>query len=83
MTRVFFVRHAEPNYENHDDITRELSDKGLNDRKLVTSFLMDKEIDVILSSPCKRAIDTVQDFADAKGIDIAIIKIQKYNLFDD
>lgn len=73
MTRVFFVRHAEPNYENRDDMTRELSDKGLNDRKLVTSFLMDKEIDVILSSPCKRAIDTVRDFADAKGIDIAII----------
>ena len=23
MTRVFFVRHAEPNYENHDDMTRE------------------------------------------------------------
>lgn len=70
---VFFVRHAEPNYENHDDMSRELSDKGLKDRKLVTSFLMDKEIDIVLSSPYKRAIDTVRDFAGVKGIDVTVI----------
>lgn len=72
-TTVYFVRHAEPNYENHDDMSRELSSKGLQDRKLVTAFLLDKQIDVILSSPYKRAIDTVSEFAEIKGIDITII----------
>ena len=28
MTTVYFVRHAEPNLMNHDDLTRELSAKG-------------------------------------------------------
>ena len=31
MTNIYFVRHAEPNYSNHDDLTRELSTKGLQD----------------------------------------------------
>ena len=66
MTTVYFVRHAEPNYENHDDMTRVLSEKGLRDRRLVTAFLMDKDIDAVLSSPYKRAVDTVRDFAEKR-----------------
>ena len=31
MTKVFFVRHAEPNYENHDDRSRELSPCGMEE----------------------------------------------------
>jgi len=73
MTTVYFVRHAEPNYANHDDMSRELSDKGLKDRRLVTDFFADKHIDAVLSSPYKRAIDTVRDFADSKGLDIIIL----------
>ena len=61
-TTVYFVRHAQPNYKNHDDMLRELSAKGLQDRKLVTNFLKDKEIDMVFSSPYKRAVDTVKDF---------------------
>lgn len=73
MTTVFFVRHAEPNYENHDDKLRELTAKGLADRKLVTRFLLDKKIDVALSSPYKRAIDTIRDFTDSAGLPIETI----------
>lgn len=73
MTNIYFIRHAEPNYENHDDMTRALSAKGLKDRELVTKFLMDKQIDAVVSSPFKRAIDTVRDFADKNGIDITVI----------
>ncbi len=50
MTTVYFVRHVEPSYDNHDD-TRELSPKGLQDRKLVAAFLNDKQIDRVFSSP--------------------------------
>lgn len=28
-TKVYFIRHTEPIYDNHDDISRELSPKGL------------------------------------------------------
>ena len=73
MTTVYFVRHAQPNYENHDDMFRELTAKGLEDRKLVTKFLADKNVDVVLSSPFHRSIDTVRHFADAKGLEIGII----------
>ncbi len=75
MTTVYFVRHAEPNYNNHDDMSRELSNKGLQDRKLVTKFLLDKHIDVVLSSPYKRAIDTVADFAETVYLEIEMEKI--------
>ena len=74
MTTIYFVRHAEPNYKNQDDATRELTTKGLEDRKLVTKFLNDKNINVILSSPYKRSIDTIKDFADNKGLKIRIIE---------
>lgn len=73
MTNIYFIRHAEPNFENHDDMTRELSAKGLKDRELVTKFLMDKQIDAVVSSPFKRAIDTVRDFADKNSMDITVI----------
>ena len=73
MTTIYFVRHAEPNYENHDDLERELSHKGLRDRALVTQFLSDKEISVVLSSPYKRAVDTVSEFAELKKINIVTI----------
>ena len=74
MTNVYFIRHAEPNYDNHDDMTRELSEKGLKDRSLVTAFLQDKQIDAVLSSPFKRAVDTVREFAERKGLEIEIVE---------
>ncbi len=64
MTQLYFVRHAQPLYRNHDDAGRELSPKGLVDRELVTAFLLDKEITAVLSSPYRRAADTVRHFAD-------------------
>ena len=73
MTTIYFIRHAEPNYNNHNDLTRELSPKGLKDRKLVTEFLADKKIQVALSSPFKRAIDTIIDFTDANNRPIEVI----------
>jgi len=73
MTTIYFVRHAQPNFNNHDDMSRELTIKGMEDRSLVTSFLDDKGIEVVLSSPYKRAIDTVKEFADKKNLHIVTI----------
>lgn len=73
ITEVYFVRHAMPNYNNHDDMLRELTEEGLRDRRLVTEFLAEKAIDIVLSSPYKRAVDTVKEFADIRGLSIHII----------
>lgn len=70
MTSIYYVRHAESNHENRDDRQRELTPKGLADRKKVTAFLAQRPINAIFSSPYKRAVDTVDDFAQARGMDI-------------
>ena len=74
MTNVYFVRHAQPNYENHDDFSRELSHKGLADRALVTEYLRDKGVDAVLSSPYLRAVDTVAPLAQALGLGIETVE---------
>lgn len=74
MTTVYFVRHAEPNYNNHDDRERELTEKGLQDRTLVTKFLEDKGVDVVLSSPYKRSVDTILDFARKNRLEISYVE---------
>ena len=73
MTTVYFVRHAQPNYKNHDDLQRELTQKGLEDRKLVTEYLCDKGIDVVLSSPFKRAVQTVAHFVEKNDLPILTV----------
>lgn len=74
MTNVYFIRHAQPNYDNHNDLLRELSEKGLADRALVTKYLADKSIDAVLSSPFKRAFDTVLPFAEGRGLEVEVIE---------
>ena len=74
MTHIYFVRHALPNFDNHDDRARELTDQGLADRVLVTDFLVKKEISAVLSSPYKRAVDTVADFAQRYGYEVVTIE---------
>jgi 2,3-bisphosphoglycerate-dependent phosphoglycerate mutase len=74
MTIVYFVRHAESDNSVRDGRIRPLTDKGFVDRKLVTAFLQDKSIEVVLSSPFKRAIDTVADFAEQNGFGIEMIE---------
>ena len=73
MTTIYFVRHAEPDLSIHDDLMRPLTESGLQASKLVTKFLFDQEIDRVFSSPFKRAIDTVKDFAEVKQLPVEVI----------
>jgi len=57
-----------------DGRIRPLTQKGLSDRALVTQFLNDKAIDVVISSPYKRAIDTVADFAEKYNFQIELVE---------
>ena len=74
MTTVYFIRHAEADNTNRDGRNRPLTAKGLADRKLVTEFLSDKSIDVVLSSPFKRAVDTVADFAEQNSFEVETVE---------
>lgn len=73
MTHIYFIRHAQPNYANHDDMTRELTEKGLCDRERVWAFFEGRQIDAVLSSPYKRAYDTVLPLAQRHGLTIETI----------
>lgn len=79
QTEIYFIRHAEPNYNNQDDLTRKLTPKGLADRELVTNYLSDKNIEIVLSSSYKRAVDTVKHFQSLNGgilnINLVTVKV--------
>jgi len=74
MITVYFIRHAEAVNTVRDGRARPLTEKGLADRRLVTEFLRGKSIDAVLSSPFKRAVDTVADFADWAGLPITTVE---------
>ncbi len=64
MTKIYFVRHAEPQHGWKDDRTRPLTAEGETDRSVVTDFFKDKQIDKFYCSPYKRSIDTIKTTAD-------------------
>lgn len=74
MTKVYFVRHAKPDFLIKDDLIRPLTEEGKNDCRQVTEFLLNRNITKVFSSPYKRAIDTIKDFADILGLKINIIE---------
>jgi 2,3-bisphosphoglycerate-dependent phosphoglycerate mutase len=73
MTTVYFVRHAEPNYDNHDDVSRELSPKGLQSSKYLVNSFATIQIDAFCSSLYLRAMDTIKPLADSRGQIIHLI----------
>lgn len=70
MTKVYFVRHAQPEHDHADDRTRPLTAEGMADAKLVLETLKDKQIDVFYCSPYQRSISTIQEAADYYGMTI-------------
>ena len=72
VTKVYFVRHAQPEHMWEDDRTRPLTAGGKADSKIVLNFLKDKGIEVFYCSPYKRSFDTISDTADFFGKEIII-----------
>ncbi|PEN59202.1 histidine phosphatase family protein [Bacillus toyonensis] len=71
MTTIYFVRHAHSTYTK-EERERPLSEKGHCDAENVTRLLKDGHIDVVISSPYKRAIKTVQGIANTYNVSIQI-----------
>lgn len=70
MQTVYFVRHCEPDYTNHSDMLRPLTEKGEVDAVRLTEFFQDKDVEAVLSSPYLRAMDTVIGIADSIGQEV-------------
>ena len=70
MQRVYFIRHAESDHRVHDDAQRPLTPRGLVGRRQVEIYLADREVGAVLSSPYRRACDTVQPFAASRGLPV-------------
>ena len=64
MTKIYFVRHAQPKFSHHEDLTRPLTNEGKEDSEKVTEFFKEKQIDSFYSSPYKRSVDTIKGAAD-------------------
>lgn len=75
MTRVYFVRHAQPEHDHEDDRTRPLTAEGREDAKAVPAFFRDQEragekIDAFYCSPYRRSMDTIAKTAAFYGKEI-------------
>ena len=63
-TYVYLVRHGEsPKSEKNEERTRGLTDKGVKDAIILANRLVEEGIDIIISSPYRRSILTVQELA--------------------
>ena len=74
MTNIYFIRHAESDTSVRDGRIRPLTERGFESRKTISGFLEDKNIDVVFSSPFKRAVDTIGGFAEENGFEIKIVE---------
>ena len=73
-TIVYFVRHAESPFIKGMERTRGLSEKGISDAIKIKTELENEEIDVFVSSPYERAIQTIKELADVHKKDIIIFE---------
>ncbi|MFD1737576.1 histidine phosphatase family protein [Bacillus salitolerans] len=72
MINLYFVRHAHSTY-TPDELSRPLSARGFADATKVTELLTTEKIDIVVSSPYKRAVQTVEGIADCIGKKVEII----------
>ncbi|WP_342548384.1 histidine phosphatase family protein [Paenibacillus sp. FSL P2-0089] len=71
VTTLYFVRHAHSTYST-DELNRPLSEKGRADAWRVTRLLLHENINILISSPYKRAIQTIQGLEKPLGTTIVI-----------
>lgn len=74
ITTIYFIRHATSDHSNKDERNRGLTPKGINDCQLVTAYLNDKNVDYLFSSPYKRSILTIENFANRRNLKIECIE---------
>lgn len=73
MTNLYFVRHAHSIY-TPNELERPLSTQGLAGAEKVTKILKGKNINRVISSPYKRALQTVEGIANFIGGKVEIME---------
>ncbi|WP_078596595.1 histidine phosphatase family protein [Evansella clarkii] len=73
MTNLYFVRHAHSAY-TPDELGRPLSERGFTDMPKVNEILTAENIDIVIASPYKRAIQTVEGVAAYIGKEIVVLE---------
>lgn len=71
FTNIYFVRHAHSTY-TPDELRRPLSSKGFEDVARISKILEKENIDIVISSPYKRALQTVEGIAKYIGKEVII-----------
>ncbi|MFD0868495.1 Phosphoglyceromutase [Chlamydia abortus] len=69
-TTIYMVRHAKAPYIFGQEQTRGLSEEGLAAARKVADILAEVEVDYIISSNYRRAVQTVQNLAERKGLPV-------------
>ena len=70
MKTIYFVRHCQSDNTVHEDRVRPLTEKGMRDAMRVTEYFREIRVDRVVSSPYKRAMDTVSGVAHAHGLPV-------------
>lgn len=70
-TYLYMVRHAESPYVHGNERLRGLSEKGKEDARKIADILKHEGIEVFVSSPYTRAIETISVLAEASRKPIA------------
>lgn len=73
MNRVYFIRHAKPDFSVHDDLNRPLTEEGFRDSEKLNEYFRDKNITKMYSSPYKRSLDTIKEISNRFKLDIEIV----------
>ncbi|TYS67448.1 histidine phosphatase family protein [Sutcliffiella horikoshii] len=76
MTNLYFIRHAHSTY-TPDELERPLSEKGYKDAERILDLVQPDDIDVVVSSPYKRAVQTVEGVAQHYELEIEIFEALK------
>jgi len=71
ITNIYLVRHAHSAY-TPDELNRPLSSKGFEAAEKVAALLLEENINLIIASPYKRAIQTVEGLTKTLNLDIQI-----------
>ncbi|WP_249435658.1 histidine phosphatase family protein [Paenibacillus sp. Marseille-Q4541] len=69
-THIYMVRHAESVHIHGEERSRGLTEEGLLHAKYIADLFANIQVDVVVSSPYERAIQTVQYIAAEKGLNI-------------
>lgn len=73
MTTIYFIRHAASDSTVKDGRIRPLTPQGIEAAQRLVTQLSDIDIDIIYSSPFKRAIDTVLPLAQSRNLNVNIV----------